>query len=108
MFSTRIVGGTTEGGQSVPRYMIQLPHEGNRTACIRAIQAIQRHGSHLITHMDWGCKAGVHTGWAVVEADNLQLATMMVPSECRRDATITELNRFTTEEMASWTTHSEG
>jgi len=89
----------------VPRYMIQLPHEANFTACVRAVQAIHRQGSHLLTHMDWGCKAGVHTGWAIVEADNLQMATMMIPSECRRDATITELNRFTTEEMASWSIH---
>jgi len=89
----------------VPRYMIQLLHEGNPAACLRAVQAIERHGSHLLTHTDWGCKAGVHCGWAIVEADNVQLATMMVPPECRQDTTITELNRFTTEEMASWVLH---
>jgi hypothetical protein len=87
--------------------MIQLPHEGNRDACVRAIQAIQKHGSHLMTHIDWGCKAGVHIGWAIVEADSVQMVIMMVPAECRKDTTITELNRFTTEEMASWTLHPE-
>ncbi|RPH64747.1 MAG: hypothetical protein EHM89_00925 [Acidobacteria bacterium] len=92
----------------MPRYMIQLPHDGNRQACIRAIQAIERHGSHLLTHMDWGCKAGVHSGWAIVEVGSRQEAIQLVPPEARQAAVIVELNRFTKEEMAGWVAHPDG
>ena len=91
----------------MPRYMIQLPHGGSRAACVRAIQAIERHGSHLLTNVDWGCKAGVHCGWAIVEVDNRQEAIQLVPPEARQDVVIVELNRFTKEEMASWVAHPE-
>lgn len=89
----------------MPRFIIQLPHADDRTSCIRAIQAIERHGSHLLTHMDWGCKAGVHTGWAIVDVGNRQEAMQLVPPQARHDVVIVELNRFTKEEMASWVAH---
>jgi hypothetical protein len=89
----------------MPRYMIQLPHGESRDACIRAIQAIEKHGSHLLTNMEWGCKAGVHSGWVIVEVDNRQQASQLVPPEARQNAVIVELNRFTKEEMASWVAH---
>jgi hypothetical protein len=92
----------------VPRYIIQLPHGESSAACIRAIQAIEKYGSHLLTNMDWGCKAGVHCGWTIVEVGNRQAAMQLVPPEARQDAVIVELNRFTKEEMASWVAHPDG
>lgn len=92
----------------MPRFIIQLPHESDRTACIRAIQAIERHGSHLLTHAEWGCKAGVHCGWAIVEVGNRQEAMQLVPPEARQIAVIVELNQFTKDEMASWVAHPDG
>jgi hypothetical protein len=92
----------------VPRFIIQLPHGADRKACIRAIQAIEKHGSHLLTNMDWGCKAGVHTGWVIVEVESRQEALQLVPPEARQTAVVVELNRFTKEEMASWVAHPDG
>ena len=92
----------------MPRFMIQLPHEGTRAACIRAILAIEKHGSHLLTNMDWGCKAGTHTGWVIVEVGNRQEALQLVPPEARQIAVIVELNRFTKDEMESWVAHPDG
>jgi hypothetical protein len=91
----------------VPRYIIQLPHGSDRSVCIRAIHAIESYGSHLLTNVEWGCKAGVHCGWAIVEVSNRQEATQLVPPGARRDAVIVELNRFTKEEMDSWVAHED-
>ena len=92
----------------MPRFIIQLPHGDDRVACIRAIQAIERHGSHLLTHAEWGCKAGVHCGWAIVDVGNRQEAMQLVPPEARQIAVIVELNQFTKDEMASWAAHPDG
>ena len=89
----------------MPSYIIQLPHGRDRSVCIRAIQAIERHGSHLLTHAEWGCKAGVHSGWAIVELNKREEAVLMVPPEFRRDALIVELNRFTKDEVAAAAAH---
>jgi hypothetical protein len=91
----------------VPRYMIQLPHGSDRSVCIRALQAIERHGSHLLMNAEWGCKAGVHCGWAIVDVNNRQEAIQMVPPEARHDAVIVELNTFTKEEVAAWVAHPD-
>ena len=86
----------------MPRYLIELTHEDEHSACVRALQALERHGSHLVTHADWGCKAGVHCGWLIVDVDTQAEAQMMVPPEFRSDARIVELNRYTREEIVSW------
>ena len=92
----------------MPRFIIELPHGGDRSVCIRAVLAIERYGSHLLTNAEWGCKAGVHCGWAIVEVDSRQEAIQLVPPEARQNAVIVELNTFTREEMASWVAHPEG
>ena len=92
----------------VPRYIIQLPHGSDSKVCVRALHAIERYGGHFFTNAEWGCKAGVHSGWAIVELNKREEATLMVPPEFRQDAVIVELNRFTKDEMASWSAHLEG
>lgn len=85
----------------MPRFLIQLTHEDDRIACVRALRAIERTGSHYLTHAEWGCRAGVHSGWLIAEADNHSEAIQMVPPEYRKEAVIVELNRFTKEDIAS-------
>lgn len=86
----------------MPRYLIELSHANEYSACVRALQALERHGSHLVTHMDWGCKAGVHSGWLIADLDSRTEATMMVPAQFRQEARIVELNKFTRDEITSW------
>jgi len=54
-----------------------------------------------LTHYDWGCKDGVHIGWAIVEADSREEALLSVPSLIRSKARAVKLNKFTTEEVQS-------
>jgi hypothetical protein len=82
--------------------MIQLTHDDERQACVRALHALEQFGSHFVTHADWGCKDGTHTGWMVAEVNSREEALAIVPPELRREAVVVELNRFTHEEIASY------
>ncbi len=83
------------------RYLIELPHEDEHTACLKALRAIERYGAHLLTEMDWGCKVGTHCGWLIAEVDHRDDAARLVPPEFREEARIIELNKFTREEIRS-------
>lgn len=88
--------------------MIHLPHESDHEICVRALHAIERYGGHLFTHAEWGCRAGVHCGWVIVELDNREAAVQMVPPELRKEAQVVELSQFTRAEVAAWVAQLDG
>jgi hypothetical protein len=45
--------------------------------------------------VEWGCKAGVHSSWFIVDLSKREEAILMDPPEFRQDAVIVELNQFT-------------
>jgi len=53
-----------------------------------------------LTHYDWGCKDGVHTGWAVLEAEDKAQALMSVPTFLRGQATVVRLTKFDPAKIA--------
>ncbi len=85
----------------MPRYMIELPHEDEHDACVKALRALEQFGSHFVTHADWGCKAGIHCGWMIVELNSRDEVMQLVPPEFRQEARIVKLNRFTKQQIAS-------
>jgi hypothetical protein len=85
----------------MPRFLIELKHEDEHDACVRALQALDNFGSHFVTQSDWGCKAGVHSGWFIGEFGDRNEVLQMVPPEYRQSARIVPLNRFTRDEIAS-------
>jgi hypothetical protein len=86
----------------MPSYMIELTHSDEYKACVRALHALERYGSHFVTHADWGCKDGTHTGWLVAEVSNRDEATAIVPPEFRHQARVVRLNRFSRDEIADY------
>ena len=83
----------------MPRFLIEIPHEDEHDACVRALHALEVYGSHFITQADFGCRNGVHAGWLIADLENREDAQRIVPPEFRGDARIVELNRFTREEI---------
>ena len=77
------------------RYLIILPH--TIEDCARMLQQIEAIGA--ITHFDWGCKDGEHTGWVIVEADSKAEALMIVPTMQRSKARTIKLNKFSPEDV---------
>ena len=75
------------------RYLVESTHTAED--CHHAIEQFIIHG-HII-NFDWGCEVGVHTGWAIVEAENEAQALMTVPSRLRSKARAIRLCKYTPE-----------
>ena len=72
------------------RYLIETPHSDQD--CKLLVDQIYAMG--YLYHFDWGCKAGVHCGWAIIEAENEAEARLAVPSIVRNKARVIHLNKF--------------
>jgi len=85
----------------VPRYLIEVPHDDELAACVKALRAIDELGSHFLTRVDWGCNDGTHACWLVMELGSREEALQIIPVEFRKDARIVELNKFTRDQLVS-------
>ncbi|HUF17518.1 MAG TPA: hypothetical protein VMS12_05690 [Thermoanaerobaculia bacterium] len=83
----------------MPTYLIEVRHESTPDACVRALNALDRHGSHFVTHADFGCADGAHCGWLTVDVDSRDAAERIVPPEFRAMTRVVELRKFTREEI---------
>ena len=77
------------------RYLIETPH--THEECLGLLDQIVAAG--YLHHFDWGCEAGDHTGWAIIEAENREQALLAVPTMVRSKARVVRLNRFTDEDV---------
>jgi len=85
----------------MPKFLIVSPHEAEELLCARIIHDFLATGSHFLTHADWGCQDGVHTGWIFVDAASKEEARMVLPPTARPSAKIVALNKFTMEYIES-------
>ena len=79
----------------MPRFLIEVPHDGTAAACARAAELLLRTGSHFLTHADFGCSDAVHKAWIIVEGDSKDEARNVLPPELKPIASIIRLNYFT-------------
>ena len=83
----------------MPRFLIEVPHEAEVVACAKAVRRLLSTGSHFMTHADFGCYDGVHKGWVIVDLDSKEEAKSILPSDLRPVASITQLSKFSMEEI---------
>jgi hypothetical protein len=83
----------------MPKFFIEVPHGPSAQSCLMAIRVFLETGSHFLTNAEWGCKDGEHKAWFIIEVDNKEEARNIVPPVFRRDAKITELTRFTMDDI---------
>jgi hypothetical protein len=79
----------------VDRFLVISPHTAGE--CVNALKEI--HAVGYITHFDWGCLDGDHTGWVVLEAENAKQALMVVPTMQRQHAKAVKLVKFTPQDI---------
>jgi hypothetical protein len=72
------------------RFLVISPHTAQD--CDQALMEV--HAAGYITHFDWGCADGDHTGWVILEATNAKEALMVVPSLQRNKARAVKLIKF--------------
>lgn len=90
----------------MPRYLIEVPHEPTKEACVTAIKAFMNSGSHFLTHADWGCNDDTHAAWLVVDLEDKEQARAIIPPLFRDEAKIVKLKQYTFEEIAEDTDKS--
>ena len=78
------------------RFLIETSHRPED--CLNLIQLVNAQG--YLTHFDWGCMNGVHTGWAVIEADNEAEARLAVPPLVRGQARVVKVTKFDAATLA--------
>lgn len=81
------------------RFLLEVPHEAELVACLRAVKLLLETGSHFLTHADFGCEDGVHKAWIVVEAESREEARNMLPPAYRRSSTVVSLSKFAIEQL---------
>jgi hypothetical protein len=91
---------TGKPAMSTPRFMIIAPHTAEQ--CLAALDEFAGHAPKLLAKMDFGCKAGDHTGYAIVHAENADAARNMLPETLRASAKVVELNKFTIDQIKSF------
>ncbi|HTY11861.1 MAG TPA: hypothetical protein VMF88_12405 [Bacteroidota bacterium] len=75
------------------RYLVESPH--TKDDCYHVVKQVEALG--YLTHFEWGCSSGNHTGFTIIEAENEAQARMVVPSMSRKEARVVKLNKFTPE-----------
>ncbi len=92
----------------MPRFLIEIRHSDEHEGCVRSLDAIMKHGSHLVTNADFGCEDGVHAGWLIAELDSHDEARQLVPPQYRGDARVVQLRKWTQEQITDMLKQLEG
>jgi hypothetical protein len=93
----------TNNDIKMQRFLIETPHTAQD--CKLLIDEIYAMG--FLYHFDWGCKVGVHSGWAIIEAENEAEARLAVPPMIRNKARVIQLNKFIGDPALFHAAHSE-
>jgi hypothetical protein len=80
-------------------YLITSPHTAEE--CLSALDEIAASGKKALDNWQWGCMAGDHTGYEMLQASSEAEALKTVPENLRAKAKATKLNKFTAEQVAS-------
>ena len=72
------------------RYLIETPHTAQE--CQQLFD--QLHAMGYLHHFDWGCRSGVHSGWAILDAESESQALLAVPPLVRRKARAVKVERL--------------
>jgi len=83
------------------RYLIETPHTPQD--CHLLVGQVYSMG--YLYHFEWGCPDGVHSGWAIIEAEDETQARLAVPSIVRNKARVVKLTRFTDESWSAQQLH---
>jgi hypothetical protein len=79
------------------RYFVESPHTPQE--CLRALDEILAKGPGLLAKYEWGCVAGDHTGYAIVEARSEPEVREAIPEFLNGKARVVKLNNFTPEQI---------
>jgi hypothetical protein len=93
---------TTAGASSaLAGEKFQIISSHTPETCLKTLDEVSAKNPKLLSKFDWGCNAGDHTGYAVVEAKDEAAVRAMLPAGMQ-DAKIVKLNKFTMAQIKSF------
>jgi hypothetical protein len=87
------------------KYLIETPH--TEEECLRALDDHLAKGSDVLDKFYFGCMAGDHTGYAIVDAKSDSDARDIIPVSLLDKSRIIELRKFTSEEIKEYHTKTK-
>lgn len=93
-----ILGAATASSKSF-RYLVSVPH--TKEECLHALDEINAFGGKLLDRCDFGCMAGDHTTYVVLEASDEKALQKLLPASWSA-AKVVRLNKFTADQIASF------
>jgi hypothetical protein len=94
--------GTAGMNMKMERYLLITTHTPEQ--CLKVLDEFQATSPKLLARTDWGCMAGDHTGYSIVEAESEAAARQMLPEGVRMQARVVKLNKFTPDEIRQFHT----
>ncbi len=82
------------------KYFVESKH--TQEECLRALDEVLAKGSDVLNRIEWGCMAGDHTGYSIVDARSESDALQIVPMFLRGKARAVKLNKFTPDQIRSF------
>ena len=79
------------------KFLIESPH--TKEECLKALDETLERGPKNLAAWSWGCKAGEHCGYAMLEADTEAQAREQVPRVVRAKARIHPVSAITEREI---------
>ncbi len=90
-------GKDATGKAGTSRYLVISPHTPEE--CLKALDEVSAMGASTLKMYDFGCKAGDHTGYLIVNAATEEEALAKVPASIRDKARAVKLSKFTSDEI---------
>jgi hypothetical protein len=81
------------------RFLIEVPHEPKKAACMVAVRIFLETGSHFLTNAEWGCSDGEHNAWIILEVESKEDARSILPPTFRSQAKIVRLDKYTMQDV---------
>jgi hypothetical protein len=79
------------------RFLVIASHTPEE--CLNVLDETKAKG--VLGKFEWGCMAGDHTGYAIIEAKDEAAVKSMLPKDMQH-AKVVKLNRFTAEQIQSF------
>lgn len=84
------------------RFLIETPHKAED--CLRALDEELAKGPEVLEKFEYGCMAGDHTGYAIIDAESRADAVKLVPGFLQDRAKIVEVGKYTPAMIRSFHT----
>lgn len=82
------------------KYLIESAH--TKEECLKALDDTLAKGPEVLAKYRFGCMAGDHRGWAIVDAQDENTARNLIPQSLQAKTKVVELQEFTPDQIRAY------